>query len=32
MLVSAVLDPSAFDISYFDDLYRIQAEDFLEGY
>ena len=31
MLVSAVLDPSAFDKDYFDDLYAIHAEDFLEG-
>ena len=31
MLVSAVPDPSAFDASCFDDLYRIQAEDFLKG-
>ena len=31
MLVSAVLDPSAFDAEYFDDLYAIHAEDFLQG-
>ena len=31
MLVSAVLDPSAFDAEYFDDLYTIHAEDFLKG-
>ncbi len=31
MLVSAVLDPSAFDACYFDELYRIHAEDFLLG-
>ena len=31
MLVSAVLDPSALDAEYFDDLYTIQAEDFLKG-
>lgn len=31
MLVSAVLDPSAFDAEYFNDLYTIQAEDFLQG-
>ena len=31
MLVSAVLDPSAFDAEDFNDLYRIQAEDFLQG-
>ncbi len=31
MLVSAVPDPSAFDVSYFDAVYRIQAEDFLRG-
>ena len=31
MLVSAVLDPSAFDAEYFDDIYTIQAEDFLRG-
>ena len=31
MLVSAVPDPSAFDISHFDDLYKIHAEDFLSG-
>ena len=31
MLVSAVPDPSAFDMKYFDKLYRIQAEDFLKG-
>ena len=31
MLVSAVLDPTAFDARYFDKLYRIQAEDFLNG-
>ena len=31
MLVSAVPDPSAFDASYFDAVYRIQAEDFLRG-
>lgn len=31
MLVSAVLDPSAFDKDCFDDLYTVQAEDFLQG-
>jgi hypothetical protein len=31
MLMSAVPDPSAFDVSYFDAVYRIQAEDFLRG-
>lgn len=31
MLVSVVLDPSAFDKDCFDDLYAIHAEDFLEG-
>ena len=31
MLVSAVLDPSAFDPIHFDELYRIHAEDFLMG-
>ena len=31
MLVSAVLDPSAFDADHFNDLYTIQAEDFLQG-
>ena len=31
MLVSAVLDPSAFDAGDFDDLYAIHAEDFLQG-
>lgn len=31
MLVSAVLDPSAFDKDCFDDLYAIHAEDFLQG-
>ena len=31
MLVSAVLDPSAFDAAYFDALYTIHAEDFLKG-
>ncbi len=31
MLVSAVLDPAAFDAEYFDALYTIQAEDFLHG-
>ena len=31
MLVSAVLDPSAFDKDSFDDLYAIQVEDFLQG-
>ena len=32
MLVSAVLDPSAFDAACFDDkVYTIQAEDFLKG-
>ena len=31
MLVSAVLDPSAFDVEDFDELYMIQAEDFLQG-
>ena len=31
MLVSAVLDPAAFDSDYFDALYTIQAVDFLKG-
>ena len=31
MLVSAVLDPSAFDAEYFDALYTIQVVDFLKG-
>ena len=31
MLVSAVVDPSAFDVAYFDELYTIQAVDFLKG-
>lgn len=31
MLVSAVLDPSAFDVEYFDALYTIQMVDFLKG-
>ena len=31
MLMSAVLDPSAFDKDCFDDLYAIHAEDFLRG-
>ena len=31
MLVSAVLDPSAFDPAHFDELYRIHAEDFFRG-
>ena len=31
MLVSAVLDPSAFDAEYFDALYTIQTVDFLKG-
>ena len=31
MLMSAVLDPSAFDVEDFDELYMIQAEDFLRG-
>lgn len=31
MLVSAVLDPSAFDSDYFNELYRIYAEDLLKG-
>ena len=31
MLVSAVLDPSAFDARYFDELYTIHAVDFLRG-
>lgn len=31
MLVSAVVDPSAFDAKYFDALYTIQAVDFLKG-
>ena len=31
MLISAVLDPSAFDSDYFDALYRIHAEDLLKG-
>lgn len=31
MLVSAVLDPFAFDAGYFDALYAIHAEDFLKG-
>lgn len=31
MLVSAVVDPSAFEAGYFDELYTIQAVDFLKG-
>ena len=31
MLMSAVLDPSAFDVEDFDEFYMIQAEDFLQG-
>ena len=31
MLVSAVLDPSVFEVEDFDELYMIQAEDFLQG-
>ena len=31
MLVSAILDPSAFDAEYFDALYTIQVVDFLKG-
>ena len=31
MLVSAVLDPSAFEADCFDDLYTIHTEDFLKG-
>lgn len=31
MLVSAVLDPSALDVQYFDALYTIQTVDFLKG-
>ena len=31
MLMSAVLDPSAFDVGDFDELYTIQVEDFLQG-
>lgn len=31
MLVSAVPDPTAFDANYFDAVYRIQAEVFLDG-
>ena len=31
MLVSAVLDPAAFDEASFDEVYTIQAEDFLKG-
>ena len=31
MLVSAVVDPSAFDVVYFDELYTIQTVDFLKG-
>lgn len=31
MLMSAVLDPSAFDLEDLDELYMIQAEDFLQG-
>ena len=31
MLVCAVLDPSAFDADYFNDLYTIHAEDLLKG-
>ena len=31
MLMSAVLDPSAFDVEDFDELYTIQVEDFLRG-
>ncbi len=31
MLMSAVIEPSAFDANYFDAVYRIQAEDYLNG-
>ena len=31
MLVSAVVDPSAFDVKYFNELYTIQTVDFLKG-
>lgn len=31
MLVSAVLDPSAFDSGFFNDIYSVHAEDFLMG-
>ena len=31
MLMSAVVDPSAFDESYFDELYTFQTVDFLKG-
>ena len=31
MLVSAVVDPSAFDVAYFDELYTIQTVDLLKG-
>ena len=31
MLMSAVLDPSVFDVEDLDELYMIQAEDFLQG-
>ena len=31
MLVSVVIDPSAFDLDYFDSLYRVHAEDLLKG-
>ena len=31
MLVSAVIDPSAFDVKYFDEVYTIHAVDFLKG-
>ena len=31
MLVSTVLDPSAFNVDYFNALYTIHAEDFLKG-
>ena len=31
MLVSAVVDPSAFDAAYFNELYTIQTVDFLKG-
>ena len=31
MLVSAVLDPAAFDVEYFNALYTIQVVDFLKG-
>ena len=31
MLVSAVVDPSAFNEDYFDKSYRIHAEDLLTG-